>query len=409
MADVTEKSLTVVAPKLWSPYELASSDNPGVAISPVQLTGDNYAESASELENALRAKRKFGFIDGSLSKPEAGSVELDAWNTVNSMIIGWIRSSISPKIRSTVTFTTEAHKLWGDLSQRFSVGNAVRVHQLISELASCKQDGSSVIDYFGKLSTRWEELLTYKPLPKCTCSAMANITKEYEEERVHQFLMGLDEARFGNVVTNIISMEPLPDLNSVYQRVVREERRFSSSRTDTKPEVVGFSASAEQIQSVVTPSANTRSSAVCSHCGRSGHEKKECWQLVGFPDWWLEKNQDRGNRGNQTSRGRGGSSGNRGRGRGGFPQQQPSRSNAAQASSTGAFPNFTPEQWASLTQLLEQQKSTPVPDRLNGKIQTGEVILDSGASHHMTGDVHILESLQPIPPCPVTFADGSVV
>ena len=42
------------------------------------------------------------------------------------------------------------------------------------------------------------------------------------------FLMGLGDARFGNVCTNIIGMDPLPDLNLVYQRVVREERRLLS-------------------------------------------------------------------------------------------------------------------------------------------------------------------------------------
>ncbi|XP_033144158.1 uncharacterized protein LOC117132874 [Brassica rapa] len=299
---------------------------------------------------------------------ETDSGDLDAWKTVNSMIIGWIRTSISPKIRSTVTFASDAHKLWEDLAQRFSIGNAVRAHQLRAELAACRQDGMSVIDYFGKLSIRWEELLMYKPLPKCTCSAMTSIKQEHEEERVHQFLMGLDEVRFGNVVTNIISMEPLPDLNSVYQRVIREERRLSTSKTEPKQEAVGFGVKAEEAPTSgfnAAAVATSRSMMVCSHCGRTGHEKKECWQIIGFPEWWLEKNpnpNDRGGRG--SSRGRGGSS--RGRGRGNYPQQQQPRSNAAQAPSPGTFPAFTAEQWASLTQLLEQQKSTHVPDRLNG-------------------------------------------
>ena len=53
-----------------SPYYLGPSDNPGTAITPVTLNGDNYAEWASELENALRAKRKFGFVNGSLKMPD---------------------------------------------------------------------------------------------------------------------------------------------------------------------------------------------------------------------------------------------------------------------------------------------------------------------------------------------------
>ena len=58
---------------------------------------------------------------------------------------------------------------------------------------------------------------------------------------------------------------------------------------------------------------------------------------------------------------------------------------------------------------MEQQKPTPIPDKLNGKKQTGEVILDTGASHHMTGDSRLLSDLRDVVGRPVTFADGSQV
>lgn len=102
-----------------------------------------------------------------------------------------------------------------------------------------------MLDYFGKLSAKWEEILNYKPLPDCSCEAREKIFKEYQEERIHQFLMGLDKTRFGNVCTNIIGMEPLPDLDNVYQRVVREERQLSSSRVEQKQDVIGFTTRVE--------------------------------------------------------------------------------------------------------------------------------------------------------------------
>ena len=291
-----------------SPYFLSHSDNPGVSITSVTLTGENYAEWASELENALRAKRKIGFINGALSMPDEQEkpAEAELWKTVNSMIVGWIRASMSSTVRSTVTFTPDACKMWNDLKRRFSIGNAVRVHQLKSELAACKQEGSSVLEYFGRLTSKWEELLNYKPLPACTCGASAKISQDYEEERVHMFLMGLDDARFGNVCTNIIGMDPLPDLNSVYQRVVREERRLMSSRVEVRQDAVGFVARTETSQ-VENAASRSRRSVVCSNCGRTGHEKKECWQIIGFPDWWTERNQggDKNNRGRGRGRRRG--------------------------------------------------------------------------------------------------------
>ncbi|XP_013645251.1 uncharacterized protein LOC106349828 [Brassica napus] len=277
-----------------------------------------------------------------------------------------------------MTFTPDAYKMWNDVKRRFSIGNTVRVHQLRAELAGCKQESSSMLDYFGRLSSKWEELLNYKPLPACTCRASAKISQDYEEEKVHMFLMGLDDARFGNVCTNIIGLDPLPDLNSVYQRVVREERRLLSTRVETRQDAVGFVTKTEPSQ--------------------TGHEKKECWQIIGFPDWWTERNQG----GDRSGRARGG----RGCGRSNQP-----RSNAMQAQPSGGrnIPTLTADQWASLTALLEQQRSHPIPDKLNGKKQMGEVILDTGASHHMTGDARLLSDMCDVVGCPVRFADGSAV
>lgn len=108
--------------KVVSPYTLASSDNPGAVISSVVLTGENYNEWATELLNALQAKRKTGFVNGTIQKPPVGDPNFENWTAVNSMIVGWIRSSIEPKVKSTVSFISDAHLLWKELKQRFFCG-----------------------------------------------------------------------------------------------------------------------------------------------------------------------------------------------------------------------------------------------------------------------------------------------
>ncbi|KAL9814388.1 putative retrotransposon Copia-like protein [Arabidopsis thaliana] len=140
-----------------SPYLLSSSDNPGAMISSVYLSGENYNAWSTEMINALQAKRKIGFINGSIPKPQSTDPNFENWIAVNSMIVGWIRTSIEPKVKSTVTFISDAHQLWKDLEQRFSVGNKVRIHQLIGQLAACKQDGQSVLDFYGRLYQQKKE------------------------------------------------------------------------------------------------------------------------------------------------------------------------------------------------------------------------------------------------------------
>lgn len=85
----------------------------------------------------------------------------------------------------------------------------------------------------------WEELQTYKPPPVCTCDAAA--TYEKERELFHQFVMGLDESRFGHVVTAIILADVLPDLGKVYNKVIREEDRLNPAKSrEQQQEAVRF-------------------------------------------------------------------------------------------------------------------------------------------------------------------------
>lgn len=249
-----------------------------------------------EVVNALQAKRKLGFIKGTLKKPEETSPDLENWLTVNSMIVGWIRASIEPKVRSTVTYIMEAYQLWEDLKQRFSVGNTVRVHQIKAHLASCRQEGLSVLDYFGKLSKLWEELQVYQPIHACMCGAAAAIAKEREHEKIHQFVMGLDDSRFVNISTSVIGLDLLPSLGEIYNKMVREEQRLASARSHEQQEAVGLVARQSSTPPRRDASSDStsnrgdnsilRSRLICSHYGCSDHEKRYYWQLVRFPDWY---------------------------------------------------------------------------------------------------------------------------
>lgn len=177
-----------------SHYLLNPSDNPGALITPVMLQGDNYSECATEFWNSLQAKQRISFIDGSIINPE-----LSRWTANNSMIVGWIRTSIDPLVRSTVSHVPDAFKLWESLQRRFSVKNIVRKHMLEDEINNCKQNGQSVLEYYDCLSKLWEELQNFTTSTTCTCSAAAIIDKEREDVHVHKFLFGLDESRFSSI------------------------------------------------------------------------------------------------------------------------------------------------------------------------------------------------------------------
>ncbi|KAA8523786.1 hypothetical protein F0562_010210 [Nyssa sinensis] len=221
--------------KTFSPYTLNANDNPGNIVTQVQLKGENYDEWARAIQTTLRAKKKYGFIDGTVKQPADDSLELEDWWTVNSMLVSWVFNTIEPTLRSTISYMENVKDLWEDIRQRFSIGNGPRVQELRSDLANCKQDGQAIITYYGRLKTLWDVLNNYDQIPVCTCiGCRCNLTIELErkrkEERVHQFLMGLDEEVYGTVRSNILSTEPLPNLNRVYAMVVQQERDRNSRK-----------------------------------------------------------------------------------------------------------------------------------------------------------------------------------
>ncbi|XP_058006752.1 uncharacterized protein LOC131169099 [Hevea brasiliensis] len=167
------------------------------------------------MRTALRAKKKYDFIDESIKQPADDSLELEDWWMVNSMLVSWVFNTIEPTLHSTISHIE---------------------NQLRSDLVNCRQEGQSIVSYFGRLKTLWDKINNYDQIPVCICAGYrCNLTIELErkpeEDRLHQFLMGLDEEGYRTVRSNILSTEPLPNLNRAYAMVVQQERVRTMTQT----------------------------------------------------------------------------------------------------------------------------------------------------------------------------------
>ncbi|KAL9673822.1 hypothetical protein QQ045_030084 [Rhodiola kirilowii] len=105
------------------------------------LKGDNYQEWEQALRNAFRARRKLAFIDGRITQPAETDAHYDDWCSVNSMMIGWILHTVDSSIRTSLSYCDSVKVLWDEIQQRFSIGNAPRIHQLRTEISHCRQNG----------------------------------------------------------------------------------------------------------------------------------------------------------------------------------------------------------------------------------------------------------------------------
>ncbi|XP_073045313.1 uncharacterized protein [Primulina eburnea] len=282
-----------------SPFFLSSQDRPGDLITPVRLRHDNYDEWARSVRLALLSRRKFGFVDGTITEPRA-PFTMEDWLTIHSMLVSWLMNTMDPEVKSTISFYDDAELLWSELRARFSVVNGPRIQELKTDLAKCEQSKSMPVStYFGKLKILWDELANHEPIIACKCGKCeCNLGKAHENrrnhERFHQFLMGLNSEYYAQLRSTLLSQDPLPSLDRAYQQITQEERvRGITHARESPPEVVGFAIRSEG-RSRMKSEKIDKSGLLCSHCHRPGHDIVTCFQLLGYPEWWGDRPRTQG-------------------------------------------------------------------------------------------------------------------
>ncbi|XP_010490134.1 PREDICTED: uncharacterized protein LOC104767865 [Camelina sativa] len=290
------------------------------------------------------------------------------------MVISWLKLTIDENLRTSLSNHKNAHELWKDIKQRFSVRNGQRVQRLKAELATCNQKGLAMQDYYGKLTQLWRSLSDYQQ-----AKTVEEIAKEREEDKLHQFLMGLDETIYGVVKSSLLSLVSHWSVN------------------------------------------NTRNRLVCTSCGKTGHLAENCFRKIRYPDWWVERSA-------QPSRLRQmfmGSSQptNTGRGRGNPMARANSMIAVSPTPSAGApqaaansvlsiadrigLTGLTNAQWESLKLALDEREKSSTT--LTGKISHSSWIIDTGASNHMISSVSTLDNLHDMSPVVIKLPNGQHV
>lgn len=101
--------------------------------------------------------------------------------------------------------------------------------------------------------------------------------------------MGLDIDKYKNVRSNILSMEPLPNLNKAYAYIIRVEKQqqFTQSMETRAP----MEASTFKVNASKPKPNGVRPK--CSHCQKLGHEKHQCFELIGYPPNWQARRANR--------------------------------------------------------------------------------------------------------------------
>ncbi|XP_062099791.1 uncharacterized protein LOC133805634 [Humulus lupulus] len=262
-----------------NPYHLGHGDHPSVNLVPKILTGgENYSSWRRSMMVALLARNKVQFVNGKLHQPDPSHDDYDSWCRCNNTVISWILHVVSTEIVDSIMYLDDASMIWSDLYERFHQNNGPRVFEVKRTMQALTQGSTTIQTYFTRLKILWDSVREYRPQLVCHCGAMKTILEYQEQDRVLEFLVGLNDS-YSVAQSQILMQDPLPTINKVYSTLIQEERQRGLHYAPPEPHAPvsitphHFASNAQFNWSKVT----------CTHCGLSGHTIAKCYKLHGYP------------------------------------------------------------------------------------------------------------------------------
>ncbi|GJZ58670.1 protein kinase, ATP binding site-containing protein, partial [Tanacetum coccineum] len=101
---------------------LYSNETNGTPLINLKLTGtQNYRVWAATLKHCIHSKKKLGFINGKLAKPDP-TVEpflAEQWERCNSVMLTWILNCVSSELFIGQVFYDNAKRMWDELAETY--------------------------------------------------------------------------------------------------------------------------------------------------------------------------------------------------------------------------------------------------------------------------------------------------
>ncbi|KAJ0536437.1 putative transcription factor interactor and regulator CCHC(Zn) family [Helianthus annuus] len=276
---------------IGDPLYLHPSDSSALTIVSVKLKGtENYSVWSTSMKLALEAKNKFGFVNGKCKRSTEDLVLASQWDRCNSVVLTWLLNSVSEELFLGQIFSSLASEVWEDLKETYDKIDGSVVYDLFKKINCISQNGSTVADYYNRLTTMWKQFDAMLQLPTCSCKAAKDYNDFSMLIKLMQFLMGLDDV-YQPVRTNLLTREVFPSVKVAYSVVSREEsHRLASS--GSKGQNVSFVSKPNQSFESKKKTTNQRGpnpNLKCTHCNMIGHTIDRCFELIGYPPGFRKK------------------------------------------------------------------------------------------------------------------------
>lgn len=295
-------------------------------------------------------------------------------------------NSVSREIFGGIVYATEASVVWADLKERFDKVNGSRIFALHRDIGRLVQGNDPISAYFSKLKQLWDEFSSLVSLPSCDCDTTRTYAEHDQQLKLLQFLMGLNES-YTHVRSQMLMMTPLPSVGQAFSIISHEESRRSLVSV-SPPAHVFYST---QNKSSSKPPDSRRDLLKCEYCHWTGHLKKNCYRLVGYPPGHRLYHQQ-STAGTKKHNIASSSS----------PKVLGHVNNVTESSVPHSPPIFTSDQYAEILKLLGANTiaspTDPVANMagIHSPRSFSDWIIDTGANAYMTGFASLLHSSKPV-------------
>ncbi|XP_052287864.1 uncharacterized protein LOC127899087 [Citrus sinensis] len=264
-----------------SPVVIQSVQSDGVFNAGIILTETNYDVWSQIMEMHLAEREKLSYIRSNTKPFEESSKEYEKWYSENQKVKRWLLISMSPEIMKRYLRIPTAYEIWDALSKAFYDGSdELQVFTLNQKAFSTKQNGQPLSKFYGELVEIFRELDHRDKVVMKDPEDVVIYRRSVERLRVHIFLAGLDE-EFDQVRGEILRKDIIPDLEECYSLIRREDIRQSKLNKKVDSETSAMIARQQPQRKFVD-----KSSLHCTHCRKKGHTKEQCFEIIGYPDWW---------------------------------------------------------------------------------------------------------------------------
>ena len=278
-----------------------------------KLNGENYSLWSVLMKTAISGRGMVSHVTGVPPSPPRTNPTFIQWQQADHCVFTWLIQNIEPRLVSRISQHPTAKHIWDALAVTYgSGGDKIQVYDLQFKATTLRQGSKTLDEIWGMLTELWIAIDQKQRNPMIYPEDMEIHDKFIQDQRLCQFVYAID-SKYETTKREILKMDPFPSVDYAYNLVQQEETRLqvlqgANNNGGVAADGIGAGLAVRGWQNQASSSRGggrggsgrnrrseeeDKSKLICSHSGKPRHTQDECFLLIGYPEWWEEKQKIR--------------------------------------------------------------------------------------------------------------------